>query len=319
MWRLISYSNLKIPLKPYQSSYSIGIVENENGNRKITQINKRYADRLSIGIKGNMESLDGINGNINIFVPELDDATDITKKVALITGSSRGIGRAIAIELAKKGFNIVINNHENEIEGIEILNEIKTISNAIFIKCDVTNPIQVNDMIKNAINEFGRIDVLVNNAGITIDKRFENMSIEQWNKVISVNLTGAFNCTKSVIEYMQKQGGGHIINISSIIGEIGNIGQANYAASKGGLIAFTKTIAKEYAKDNIYSNAIAPGFIKTKMTEAIPAGELKSVIGNIPMSRLGTPDEIAKLVRFLVTESNYVTGQVINVNGGLYM
>lgn len=319
MWRLISYSNLKNPLKPYQSNYSIGIVENENGNRKITQINKRYADRLSIGIKGNMESFDGINGEISIFVPELDDATDRTKKVALITGSSRGIGRAIAIELAKKGFNIVINNHENEIEGIETTNEIKTISNAIFIKCDVTNSIQVNEMINNAINEFGRIDILVNNAGITIDKRFENMSSEQWNKVISVNLTGAFNCTKSVIGLMQKQGGGNIINISSIIGEIGNIGQANYAASKGGLIAFTKTIAKEYAKDGINVNAIAPGFIKTKMTEAIPAGDLKIVIGQIPMSRLGTADEIAKLVRFLVTESSYITGQVINVNGGLYM
>ena len=319
MWVLISYSNLKIPLKPYKSNYSVGIVANDKGQRKIVQINKKYSNRLSIGLHGEIESVAVVNGDIDMFIPKLNDMKNNIKKVALITGSSRGIGRAIAIELAKKGFNIVINNNEFEKEGKETVNEINKITNAIFINCDITDPIRVQKMIEKIINEFKRIDVLVNNAGITIDKQFKNMSLDQWNKVLSVNLTGAFNCTKSVIERMQEQGEGHIINISSIVGEIDNIGQANYAASKGGLISFTKSIAKEYAKDRIYVNAIAPGFIKTKMTEAIPLGNMKQIVEQIPLGRLGTPEEVAKVVRFLVTESSYITGQVININGGLYM
>ena len=319
MWKLISYSNLKIPLKPYKSNYSVGIVENDSGQRKIAQINKKYSNLLSIGMYGKIESINDINGDIDIFIPELDDIKTDGNKVALITGSSRGIGRAIAIELAKKGFNIIINNNECENEGIETAHEINKITNAIFVTCDITNPNQINKMIEKTISEYGKIDVLVNNAGIAIDKRFENMTLDQWEQVISVNLTGAFNCTKAVIDHMQKQGGGNIINISSVIGEIGNIGQANYAASKGGLIAFTKSLAKEYAKDEIYVNAIAPGFIKTKMTEAIPAGNMKLIKEQIPLGRLGTPEEVAKVVRFLVAESSYITGQVINVNGGLYV
>ncbi|KAF5414902.1 MAG: hypothetical protein C5S49_06490 [Candidatus Methanogaster sp.] len=319
MWKLISYSDLKIPLKPYKSNYSIGIVENDSSQRKITQINKKYSNQLSIGMYGKIECINGINGDINVFIPELDDVKTDGNKVALITGSSRGIGRAIAIELAKNEFDIIINNNEYEKEGIETANEINQITNAAFIKCDIINPDQVNKMIEKTISEYGKIDVLVNNAGIAIDKKFENMTLDQWKQVISVNLTGAFNCTKAVIDHMQKQGGGTIINISSVIGEIGNIGQANYAASKGGLIAFTKSLAKEYAKDGIYVNAIAPGFIKTKMTEAIPSGNMRAILEQIPLGRLGTPEEVAKVVRFLVAESSYITGQVINVNGGLYM
>lgn len=320
MWTLVSYSNLKIPLKPYQSNYVIGIVENELGERKITQIDKRYSNKLSIGMLGNVELFEGISGEINIFIPELKGAEKTEKKVALVTGSARGIGRAIAIQLAKSGFNIVVNNHEIEKEGIETTNEIKKITSAIYVKCDITDPIQVDAMIEKTLNEFGRIDVLVNNAGITIDKRFENMSLEDWNRVISTNLTGAFNCTKAVIMHMLERGGGTIINISSVIGEMGNVGQANYAASKGGLIAFTKTIAREYARYGINVNAVAPGFIKTKMTESIPIGNMKAILEQIPMGRLGTVDEIAKVVDFLASDdSKYITGQVINVNGGLYM
>lgn len=319
MWKLISYSNLKIPLKPYKSNYSIGIVENDSGQRKIVQINKKYSNQLSIGMDGIIEFINGINGNIDVFIPEFDEIKNTGNKVALITGSSRGIGRAIAFELAKSGFDIIINNNEYESEGIETANEINNITSATFITCDITKPDQINQMIEKTISEYGKIDVLVNNAGIAIDKRFENMTLDQWERVISVNLTGAFNCTKAVIDHMEKQGGGNIINISSVIGEIGNIGQANYAASKGGLIAFTKSLAKEYAKDEIYVNAIAPGFIKTKMTEAIPPGSMKEIIGQIPLGRLGTPEEVAKVVRFLVVESSYITGQVINVNGGLYV
>lgn len=319
MWKLISYSDLKIPLKPYKSNYSIGIVENDSGQRKIAQINKKYSNQLSIGMYGEIEFINGINGNIDVFIPELDDIKSDGNKVALITGSSRGIGRAIAIELAKNGFDIIINNSKYEKEGIETANEINKITAAIHIKCDITNPDQINKMVEKTISEYGKIDVLVNNAGIAIDKRFENMTLDQWEQVISVNLTGAFNCTKAVIKHMQKQGGGNIINISSVIGEIGNTGQANYAASKGGLIAFTKSLAKEYAKDEIYVNAIAPGFIKTKMTDAIPVGNMKMILEQIPLGRLGTPEEVAKVVRFLVAESSYITGQVINVNGGLYV
>ncbi|MBT9138968.1 MAG: 3-oxoacyl-(acyl-carrier-protein) reductase FabG [Syntrophomonadaceae bacterium] len=241
------------------------------------------------------------------------------QKVALITGSSRGIGRAIAIELAKTGIDIVVNNDINPQEGIEVVNEINKIGQrAIYIQADVSNPDQVVEMVKELITKFGRIDILINNAGITRDKMLVNMDIEFWNSVISVNLTGVFNCTKSVIKYMKKQGGGKIINISSIVGEIGNIGQANYAASKGGVIAFTKTVAKEYARDGIIVNAIAPGFINTKMVEGIPQKVMRKILEQIPLGRLGEPEEVAKLVCFLVSDdANYITGQVININGGI--
>ena len=242
-------------------------------------------------------------------------------KVALVTGSSRGIGRAIAIELAKNGIDIVVNNSINPQEGLEVVEEIKKIGQrAIYIQAEVSNPDQVEDMIKRMIKEFGRIDILVNNAGIIMDKKLENMDIDRWNKVISVNLTGTFNCTKAVIKYMKKQGGGKIINISSVVGEIGNFGQSNYAASKGGVIAFTKTVAKEYAKNEIIVNAIAPGFIKTNMIVGIPEGIMQKILEQIPLGRLGEPEEVAKLVCFLVSDdANYITGQVVNINGGMYM
>jgi 3-oxoacyl-[acyl-carrier protein] reductase len=246
---------------------------------------------------------------------------DIINEVALVTGSSRGIGRAIALELAKSGFSVVINNDEKPQEKIEVMNEIKKIGQqAIYIQVDVSDPDQVDEMIKKILNEFGRIDILVNNAGVVMDKKLENMSIEQWNRVISVNLTGTFNCTKSVIKYMKEQGGGKIVNIASVVGEIGNFGQSNYAASKGGVIAFTKTVAKEYAKDGILVNAVAPGFINTKMVQNIPERVMQKILDQIPLGRLGAPDEVAKLVCFLASDdANYITGQVININGGVYM
>lgn len=243
------------------------------------------------------------------------------RKVALVTGSSRGIGRAIALELAKEGIDIVINNDGNPQEGIEVVNEINEIGQqAIYIQADVSDPDRVNKMTEKIIEEFGRIDVLINNAGIARDKMLVNMDVEHWNRVVSVNLTGTFNCTRSVIKYMKKQGGGKIINISSVVGEIGNIGQANYAASKGGVISFTKAIAKEYARDKIIVNAVAPGFIETKMLETIPEKVMQKILSQIPLRRPGKPEEVAKLVNFLVSDdANYITGQVINVNGGLYM
>jgi 3-oxoacyl-(acyl-carrier-protein) reductase len=242
-------------------------------------------------------------------------------KVALVTGSSRGIGRAIALELAKRGFSVVINNDEKPQEKVEVMNEIKKIGQrALYIQADVSDPDQVEEMIKKILNDFCRIDILVNNAGVVMDKKLENMSIEQWNRVISVNLTGTFNCTKSVIKYMKEQGEGKIINIASVVGEIGNFGQSNYAASKGGVIAFTKTVAKEYAKDGILVNAIAPGFINTKILQNIPEKVMQKILEQIPLGRLGAPEEVAKLVCFLASDdANYITGQVININGGVYM
>ena len=242
-------------------------------------------------------------------------------KVALVTGSSRGIGRAIAIELAKRCVSVVINDDKNIQEGLEVTNEIKKMGqDGIYIQADVSDLSQVDKMAEKTINEFGRIDILVNNAGITRDSLLENMDIDDWNEVISVNLTGVFNCTKSVIKYMQKQSGGKIINISSISAEIGNIGQSNYSAAKGGIISFTKTVAKEYAKYGIFVNAIAPGFIKTKMLETIPETVMQKILNQIPLRRFGEPEEVAKLICFLVSDdANYITGQVININGGIYM
>ena len=271
---------------------------------------------------GNIKSVEGPNGEINIFVPHLKRRKkEKVNKVALVTGSSRGIGHAIAIELAKSDFDIIVNNDRNPREGFEVVNEINKIGQrAIYIQADISDPDQVKKMTEKIINKFGRIDILINNAGIVMDKKLVNMDIDRWNKVISVNLTGTFNCTKSVIKYMLKQGGGKIINISSIVGEIGNIGQANYAASKGGVISFTKTIAKEYASEGIIVNAVAPGFIRTKMVENIPEKVIEKILKQIPLGRLGEPEEVAKLVRFLSSDdAKYITGQVININGGMYM
>jgi 3-oxoacyl-[acyl-carrier protein] reductase len=242
-------------------------------------------------------------------------------KVALVTGSSRGIGRVIAIVLAKSGVDIVVNDSKNPQEGIEVVKEINKIGQrAIYIQADVSAPDQVEKMVEKIINEFDRIDILVNNAGIIVDKLLKDMTIQEWNKVIAVNLTGVFNCTKCVIKYMQKQKSGKIISISSISGQIGNIGQANYSASKAGVISFTKTVAKEYAKDGITVNAIAPGFIRTKMVENIPEKVMEKILKLIPLGRVGEPEEVAKLVCFLTSDdANYITGQVISINGGIYM
>lgn len=243
-------------------------------------------------------------------------------KIALITGSSRGIGRAIALELAKNSFKICINNDRRPYECLDVVREIESYGqDALYIQADVSDPEQVEKMVISIIDKFGKINVLVNNAGIVMDKKLENMTIDQWNRVLSVNLTGTFNCTKSVIKYMKEQGGGKIINISSVVGEMGNFGQSNYAASKGGVIAFTKTIAREYARYGILVNAIAPGFIKTRMVEeGIPEDVLKKILAQIPLGRLGETVEVAKLVCFLASEdSDYITGQVININGGFYM
>lgn len=246
----------------------------------------------------------------------------LSGKVALITGSARGIGKAIALELANHGAKVVINDilPKNEID--KTLEEIrKSGDRAIGIRADITIFEEVESMVKEIINKFGKIDILVNNAGIIRDSLLIRMKEEDWDAVININLKGTFNCSKTVAKYMMRQkSGGKIVNISSVIGLVGNIGQANYAASKAGIIGLTKSIAKELALRNINVNAIAPGFIETDMTKKLSEKVRKDLQQQIPLKRLGTVKDIAKVVYFLVSDNaNYITGQVINVDGGMVM
>ncbi len=246
----------------------------------------------------------------------------LSEKVALITGSARGIGKAIALELANHGANIVINDILIENEINKTLEEIKQSTNkAIGIRADITKLDEVESMVKEIINKFGKIDILVNNAGITRDSLLIRMKEEDWDAVININLKGTFNCSKTVAKYMMREKkGGKIVNISSVIGLVGNIGQANYAASKAGIIGLTKSMAKELALRNINVNAIAPGFIETDMTKKLPEKVRQELQQQIPLKRLGIVEDVAKAVYFLVSDaSNYITGQVINVDGGMVM
>ena len=242
-------------------------------------------------------------------------------KVALITGATRGIGKQIALTLAKEEYDIVINYRSENEELSEVKKEIEANNvKCITVKGDVSNFKDCENMIKEAIEEFGQIDVLVNNAGITKDTLLMRMTKDDFEKVINVNLVGTFNMSKNVIPYMMKKRNGRIINISSVVGISGNAGQTNYAASKAGIIGFTKSLAKEVASRNILVNAVAPGFIETSMT-AVLKDEIKEEIAKqIPLKRMGTPEDVANVVSFLVSEkSNYITGQVINIDGGMLM
>jgi 3-oxoacyl-[acyl-carrier protein] reductase len=236
-------------------------------------------------------------------------------KVALITGASRGIGKACAIELANSGYTVIINYASNDAAANEVVNQIiSTGGHAKAIKCDVGDSEAVKVMVDSVLNEYQRIDVLVNNAGITRDNLFIRMSDEDWLKVINTNLSSVFYVTKPVTKAMMKQRSGSIINISSVVGVYGNAGQANYASAKAGLIGFTKSLAKELASRNITVNAVAPGFIDTDMTHGL---ETEKIVANIPLKRLGKPEDIAQTVKFLATTGSYITGQVIGVDGGL--
>lgn len=243
------------------------------------------------------------------------------RKVALITGANTGIGKVIALQLAADGFDILLNYVFDEPAALSVKEEVEKLGrDCTLLYADVSDFEAVAEMMKQGFKEFGRIDVLVNNAGITRDNLIIRMSEAEFDSVISVNLKGTFNCCKHIARKMLKQRTGKIINIASIIGEMGNPGQVNYGASKAAIIGLTKTLAREFAARNICVNAIAPGFIETSMTDAIPDKERNEMIDAVPLGALGQPEDIANLVSFLASgKANYITGQVIGVNGGLYM
>jgi 3-oxoacyl-[acyl-carrier protein] reductase len=245
---------------------------------------------------------------------------ELAGKVALVTGAAQGIGKAIALLLAKNGAEVVVSDINLE-KAQETANEIEGMGRRSFaIKVNVTDLKDVERMVGAIVEQFGRIDILVNNAGITRDRLILRMTEEDWDAVLDVNLKGTFSCTKAVIRYMSKQKSGKIVSIASVSGEMGNPGQANYSASKAGVIGFTKTIAREFAGRGINVNAIAPGYIQTPMTDAVPEKAKEELKRMIPMERLGQPEDVAQAVLFLVSEnSSYITGQVLNVNGGIYM
>ena len=241
-------------------------------------------------------------------------------QVAIVTGASRGIGRAVAIALATEGAKVVVNYAKSSQAADAVVAEIEGMgSEAIALQADVAQTEQVNALFSAVLEQWGRIDILVNNAGITRDTLLIRMKLEDWQAVIDLNLTGVFLCTKAASKVMLKQRSGRIINVTSVVGEMGNAGQANYSASKAGVIGFTKTIAKEVASRGITVNAVAPGFITTDMTADLKVGE--EVLKMIPLGRYGQPEEVAGLIRFLAADAAaaYITGQVINVDGGMVM
>jgi 3-oxoacyl-[acyl-carrier protein] reductase len=244
----------------------------------------------------------------------------LTGKVALVTGAAQGIGKAIALLLARNGADIVVSDINLE-KAEETAKEVRSIGQkAMAVRVDVANWNDVERMVEVILEKFAKIDILVNNAGITRDKLILRMTDEDWDAVLNVNLKGTFHCTKAVVRHMAKQRSGKIVNIASVVGEMGNAGQANYSASKAGVIGLTKTIAREYAQRGIHVNAVAPGYIETPMTEALPEKAKEELKKLIPMERLGKPEDVAEAVLFLASEeSSYVTGQVLNVNGGIYM
>jgi len=244
---------------------------------------------------------------------------DISNRVAIVTGSARGIGQAIALKLAEVGATVVVNDI-GEAEPLEsVAEEIRAMDRqSLAVIADVSSSTEVANLVDKTINTYGKVDILVNNAGITRDQLVLRMSDEDWDTVLNVDLKSAFFCTRAVLRSMLKQRWGRIISITSIVGEVGNPGQANYAAAKAGIIGFTRSIAKEVASRGITANAIAPGFIDTQLTQQLEEKQAQELLKRIPLGYLGSPRDVAEAVAFLASEeARYITGQVLNVDGGM--
>jgi len=247
-------------------------------------------------------------------------AAKLDGRVALVTGASRGLGRAIAIKLAEEGAKVALNFRSGELEARQVADEITAKGGTTFlIRGDVSVKEEARGIVAKTLEHFGRLDILVNNAGITRDKSLKKLTDDDWTEVIAVNLNSVYYTTSAAMKAMIDQKFGRIVNISSFVGQAGNFGQTNYSASKGGIIALTKSAAIELAKNNITVNDIAPGFTETEMLAKVAPEVQKQILAKIPMGRFGKPEEIAKAVSFLCTDGDYVTGQQINVNGGVYM
>ncbi|MFB6101439.1 MAG: beta-ketoacyl-ACP reductase [Haloplanus sp.] len=247
------------------------------------------------------------------------DPRPLSDRTCLVTGASRGIGREIAFELARCGADVAVNYRSSDAEARAVAEAIEEHGEtAVCAQADVADPDAVERMAEEVRAELGSVDVLVNNAGITIDRKFENMTHEDWQTVLDVNLGGTFNCTKAFFEDIRSAEHGRLINISSVVGQQGNYGQANYATSKGGMFAFTRTLALELAAEGSTANCVAPGFVKTDMLEKVPERVQEKIRERIPLDRFADPEDIVGIVRFLASEhASYMTGQVLGVNGGL--
>jgi len=244
----------------------------------------------------------------------------LSGRVAIVTGSSRGIGRAIAVELAIHGANVIVNYKERDKEAAVVVEQIRALGGiAEAVQADVSNIEQVELLTARTLERFGSIDVLVNNAGITLDKTLLKMPLDFWHEVLRTDLDSVYYCCRLIAPYMVQRGYGRIVNIASVVGQMGGFGQTNYAAAKAGIIGFTKSLALELSRYGITVNAVCPGFVDTDMLRQVPVEIREQIRSRIPLGRFGRPEEVAKVVRFLVTEGDYVTGQCINVNGGLYM
>lgn len=321
MWRIVSFSDLEEPVRPFRRVYSIGIAESDSGERMPVRIESHEALGLAVGCTGTVERIAGPRGTVNRFVPDREEARP--GRAALVTGASRGIGAAIARALALHGCDVVGNARhvgDAEAEAAHAI-EAETGRTVRFVKADIASGEDVEALMEQAVGILGgRLDVLVNNAGVTRDRRFEEMTEEDWDEVLDTNLKGAWRCTRAAVPHLRRSPAGRVVFVASIVGQTGNAGQVNYAASKGGVIAMAKALARELAPYGILANAVAPGFIDTQMLATIPAGVLSEIVESVPLGRLGRPEEIADAVAFLASPaSSYITGQVLAVNGGLYI
>jgi acetoacetyl-CoA reductase len=244
----------------------------------------------------------------------------LSGRSGVVTGAGRGIGRAIALELGRNGANVAVGYSQSGEAAEEVVREIKEMGGDAFsLKANVSRPDEVNPAIASVAERFGKIDYLVNNAGITRDRTLAKMTHADWNAVIDVNLHSIFNVTHEVLPYMLQQSFGRVVNVSSVVGQMGNFGQTNYAAAKAGIIGFTKSVALEVAKKGITVNCIAPGFTETDMLSEVPEAGREQVLSRIPMGRFGRPEEMATAALYLIAYGDYITGQTIGINGGLYL